>query len=48
VLAWLLYCLFKTGIKTCDVYLFLVSIDFDAEMLGYASYFYALKYNCGA
>jgi len=44
VLAWLLYCLFETR----DVCLFLVSIDFDAEMLGDTSYFYALKYNCGA
>jgi len=44
VLSWLLYCLFEPR----EVCLFLMSIDFDAEMLGYASYFYTLKYNCGA
>jgi len=48
VLAWLLCCLFKARVKTRDACLFLVSIDFDAEMLGYANYFYALKYNCEA
>jgi len=44
VLAWLLCCLFEPR----EVCLFLVSIDFDTEMLGYANYFYALKYNCEA